>query len=55
MTANGRRLKVVNRRGRYRATLRVPAGRPRIVTVRVRTVTGTGRRGRFVRRYRNCR
>jgi hypothetical protein len=54
MTGNGRRLKVTRRRGRYSAVLRLPAGPPRVVVVRVKTLTTTGRRASFVRRYRNC-
>lgn len=51
MTANGRRLKV----RRNRAVLRIPAGAPRTVVVRIRTRTSTGRRQTLTRRYRNCR
>jgi len=53
--ADGRRLKLRRRRGNFSGVLRIAAGPPRVVVVRVRTVTSTGRRARFVRRYRNCR
>jgi hypothetical protein len=55
LTANGKRIKVRRKRGRYSAVLRIAAGPPRVVVVRIKTQTSTGRRAKFVRRYRNCR